>query len=138
MPLVRIIIASAAQFTVVVTSVSVGQSVSLKVQGLQWLVFLCGIVAQLQYIQKLMLRIPAFEISALAKFLKKALSTSVLALLCMKLVVGNRNAGAVFVCVDVAFTLLLLVSIVLYFGLFWRLGKQLKLCAAYAKENWPG
>jgi hypothetical protein len=139
MPLIGIIIASAAQFTVAVTSVSVGQSVSLKVQGLQWLIFLCGIVAQLQYIEKLTLRIPAFEISALAKFLKKALSTSVVALLCMKLVVGDRrNVGTVIVCVNVAFTLLLIVSIVLYFGLLWRLSKQLKLCAAYANINWPG
>jgi hypothetical protein len=139
MPVIGIGVALATQVMIAVMSPKAGPSVSLAGQALHRVVSICGIVAQLQYVQKLMLRVPAFSVSSMARFLKKALPGSVFALFCLELLARARNqVGALLGCLDLALTLLLIVSIVLYLGMFWRLANQLKLCAAYAKNNWPG
>lgn len=105
------------------------------------IVSLVGTYAQLQYLEKLALRIPDPKLSGRAHFLKVALTISysgIVILSLMSTLLGRVATGPVAIlgCFSAICGLGVLVFGLMYIGLLERLGKRFKEQVKIARESW--
>jgi hypothetical protein len=102
-----------------------------------------GIFAQLQYFQKLLLRIPEYELSQRARFLKYALGISggILMFVVMVMQLGGRSAlrrglRTGVVCTGGLAIVPLMIFVVMYLNLLGKLSARLRQLSDVAQKSW--